>query len=232
MKIAVLMMFRDDADIIGESLEHWQRLGVDRFFLCNNLSADGSADIARKYCADIMTDDRTSFPQQQIVNQLKDRAIATGHNWIFPADADEFLVLPQGCNTLRDWLYQYPQQGHAVGEMPYLNIMPNGRCDWQRPQKKVFGKIHPSWSIVIGNHFVIGQKPTLDPMGAYYNHFPVRSYEQFKHKMEVFFTAFAQLPYRDNRHAIGHKIWQQQGERYIQKLWVEQTGLPVPNQHT
>ena len=46
--IAVLMMYRNEEDIIGQCIEHWAGLGVDEFFLCDNNSADKSHEIAVK----------------------------------------------------------------------------------------------------------------------------------------------------------------------------------------
>jgi hypothetical protein len=227
MKVALIMMFRDEADILEQCLAHWQRIGVDRFFLCDNGSKDASPEIARKYCPELMTDKRTDWPGPEIINTLKNRAVATNHTWVFPVDADEFLQLPDGCTTIQEWLRRYPQEGHAVGLLRYLNFMPSGESYWQNPHKKVFGKFAPAWRIVMGNHFVEGVKETLDPMGAYYKHYSMRTYPQFKVKMENYMTAFNQLPFKDHPHAQSYREWKVEGERYIMRLWETLTGLPA-----
>ena len=45
MKPAVIMMFRDEADILGKCLDHWYNLGVLDFYLCDNGSIDESLKI-------------------------------------------------------------------------------------------------------------------------------------------------------------------------------------------
>ncbi|MBK9462229.1 MAG: glycosyltransferase family 2 protein [Sphingobacteriales bacterium] len=104
MKPAVLMMFRDEADILGKCLEHWYALGVRDFYLCDNGSVDDSVEIAEDFRSNrqtwrhvfgISSDTATDWPGRRVINDLKNRALSGGCDWIFPADADEFLVLPR-----------------------------------------------------------------------------------------------------------------------------------------
>jgi glycosyltransferase involved in cell wall biosynthesis len=111
MKIAVCMMFRDEADILGRCLKHWRSLGATHFYLCDNGSADGSAHIAHEYAAHMRFDNRTNFPQAEITNALIQAAHADGCDWIFPVDADEFIVLPDQFKTLPEWLSTFPSKG-------------------------------------------------------------------------------------------------------------------------
>ena len=48
MKPAAVMMFRDEADILGRCLDHWQTAGIDKFFLCDNGCKDASAASAEE----------------------------------------------------------------------------------------------------------------------------------------------------------------------------------------
>jgi len=221
MKIAVLMMFRDEADILRKCLEHWYALGVRNFYLCDNGSIDNSLEIASSFRykdADrsiyVSRCTATDWPGKRVINELKDMALAMGCDWLFPADADEFLQLPEGY-TLESWISQYPTIP-AWGELPYLNILPNGREYWQEPQKKACGYIDSSMTISMGNHLIEGVAPILGMGGAYYKHYPVRSYEQFKRKMENYMVAFHQSPHQDHPHAQAYKVWVVEGERYIQ----------------
>lgn len=224
MKVAVLMMFRDEADIIGKCLEHWYSLGVRNFYLCNNGSADESLDIANTCMnnySDVsggsITDLATDWPGRRVINALKEKALNDGCDWLFPADADEFLCLPEG-HTLESWIAQYPTIP-AWGELPYLNILPDGREYWQEPQKKACGYIDYCMTVSMGNHLIEGVAPILGMGGAYYKHYPVRSYEQFKRKMENYMVAFHQSPHQDHPHAQAYKVWAVEGERYIQNRY-------------
>lgn len=246
---AVLMMFRDEADIIQKSLEHWHTLGVRNFYLCDNGSDDGSQEIAfgfvRQYAekSQCITHRSDTWEGRKVYNLLKMAALKDGCHWLFPADADEFLQLPTGNlrtdedfereflasrladapfwkETIFDWLAQYPQ-APAVGLMPYLNIYPSGREVWQEPQRKCFGYFTPDMTISVGNHLVENHTPTLDPLGAYYRHYSVRSYPQFRWKMINWMTAFQGSEFPDHPHVANFHRWKAEGEPFLQSLYNE-----------
>jgi hypothetical protein len=233
MKPAVLMMFRDEADILAECLIHWYRLGIRDFYLCDNGSVDRS-----RFSVDTLVDfwdkedlgvsvyiefdPATDWPGKRIINTLKERAINEGCDWLFPADADEFIQLPYITHeraTLEEWIMQYTIRP-SWGELPYLNIIQDVDSGyyseyWQEPQKKACGYISKDMMISMGNHLIEGMVPILGMGGAYYKHYPVRSYEQFKRKLTNYMIAFHQSPHQDHPHAQAYKVWAVEGERYI-----------------
>ena len=238
MKPAVIMMFRDEADILGKCLEHWHALGVRDFYLCDNGSVDNSAistveflrthlDCKMNFSIDAATD----WPGRRVINDLKNRALADGCDWIFPADADEFLVLPNEFNTVQDWLCGFHAKTGDWHELPYLNILPDGRKEWQNPQMKCFGLFTPGMVVSMGNHIIEGIEPAEKLMqwnesSAHYRHYSLRTYPQFRKKMENYMTAFSQNGFSDHHHAESFKIWQVEGEAYLQRKWTELTGMP------
>jgi hypothetical protein len=230
MKPAVVMMFRDEADILGRCLDYWYKLGVRNFYLCDN----GSVDISRAFAFDffrvrtsvhgcLIDEPATDWPGRRVINELKTRALADGCDWLFPADADEFLQLPEGHDTIQEWLQAYGP-GPGWGELPYLNILPDGREEWNDPQRKAFGVFQKDWMVSMGNHLIEGVAPTL-ATGAYYKHYSLRSYPQFRRKMENYMTAFHQTQFQDHHHAVDFHHWQAEGEAFIQRRWTELTGL-------
>ena len=236
------MMFRDEADILGKCLEHWYALGVRDFYLCDNGSADGSERTAylfrhghRKCYVHVCYDTATDWPGRRVINDLKNRALADGCDWIFPADADEFLVLPEGY-TINSFVEEIADTYNAdlPGwlELPYRNILPDGREEWQEPQRKCFGLLAPEMMISMGNHLIEGIEPMsdleYDPnlWDVFYRHYSLRAYPQFKRKMENYMTAFSQNGFPDHHHAESFRRWQVEGETYLQNLWTELTGLP------
>ena len=232
MKPAVLMMFRDEADILGKCLDHWYNLGVLDFYLCDNGSIDESLKISHEFSArrwrarvSIIQDTATDWPGRRIVNEMKNRALADGCNWIFPADADEFLQMPYGLGNIYTWLMDYPQET-SWGEIKYRNMMPDGTANWQEPQRKVFGWLTEEMTISMGNHLIEGVAATIDDVGAHYHHYSLRSYPQFKRKMENYMIAFSKNGFPDHHHAESFKIWQVEGEAYLQRKWTELTGMP------
>ncbi len=226
--IAVLMMYRNEEDIIGKCIKHWSDLGVDEFFLCDNGSTDLSFGLAVEtlkkcgkqafHCAIAKED----FPQREAINYLKKVAIAHGHQWLFPIDADEFLnVQSLGCKDIPTHIKSIPYQnkGYVYGQYRYQNIMPNG-VSWFEPQhKKCYGRFSPDWNISIGNHEVEGVEPLLMDFGMYLNHYQYRSYEQFKRKKLTFFKAFEKAGYHDHQFVQQYRLYQKHGEAYLEQMW-------------
>jgi hypothetical protein len=225
--IAVLMMFKDEEDIIGKCIDHWAGLGVDAFYLCNNGSTDNSAaevlDAQLRTCCQftITHSIKEDFPQREMINYLKGLAIKDGHQWIFPIDADEFLCLNESffIKSLKDFESCTTKHGYVCGQYSYKNIMPNG-VSWLEPHhKKVFGRLDPDWNISIGNHEIEGVGATLPDYGAYLNHYQYRSYEQFKRKKITFFKAFEKADYLDHPFVQQYRLYQKHGEAYLEQMW-------------
>jgi hypothetical protein len=234
-------MYRDEADILPWSLEHWYRLGVRDFYLCDNLSTDGSALVCERFkewhpaaTVWMFEDDRNDWPGRDRINTMKTQAIIDGCDWIFPADADEFLELPADYYNIEQFLSDLnPNGGHCAYELQYLNILPNGRKFWQQPQKKVFGRLNPDWTISMGNHLIENRQPDIltGKCGqsyyryghAYYRHYSIRSFDQFKRKMINWWTAFHNSPHQTHPHAEHYRQWQIEGDAYIQKVYDEWT---------
>lgn len=224
--IAVLMMFKDEEDIIGKCIDHWAKLGVDAFYLCNNGSTDDSAfevlEAQLRNCAQftITHTIKEDFPQREMINKLKAMAIKDGHQWLFPIDADEFLDLKDTASfEIRHWLAHLPFKGWCYGQYKYVNRMPNG-VYWEEPEhKKVFGRLNPDWNISIGNHVIEGVEPTIPDGGAYLNHYQYRGYEQFKRKKITFFKAFEKAGYLDHKFVKEYRLYQKHGEAYLEQMW-------------
>lgn len=238
MKPAVIMMYRDEADILPHSLGHWYGLGVRDFYLCDNLSVDRSPAICEKFKSDhpaarvwLFEDDRTDWPGRDRINALKRQAIIDGCDWIFPADADEFLQMPFKFFRLSDFCadilddYDLKESDFCSFEIYYLNILPNGNTNWQEPQRKVFGCFKMDWIISMGNHLLENEKSIeLNNTRCYYRHYSIRAYDQFKVKMINWWTAFHNSTMQDHPHAKHWHEWQRQGDAYIEQLYKELCG--------
>jgi len=223
--IAVLMMFKDEEDIIGKCIDHWSRLGVDQFYLCENGSSDKSLEIVRSLPVPykMLYSNASDFPQRKIVNELKAMAIKDGHQWLFPIDADEFLNLGDvGYTCIRDFINArhhslFPP--HYVCQYQYKNIMPNG-ASWVEPEhKKVFGKFKPEWNISIGNHQIENVNIFFEIESIWLDHYQYRSYEQFKRKKLTFFKAFEKAGYLDHKFVKEYRLYQKHGEAYLEQMW-------------
>lgn len=220
MKVAVVMMLRDEIDIIEKCLSHWQSVGVENFYICDNGSVDGSDTIAKNYAAYFISDNRTNWPGREIINTLKNKALSDGCDWVFPADADEFITTLD----IHQWLESY-NTSFGWGEMKYLNILPSGYNYFQEPHRKVFGKLKPEWNISMGNHIIEGVEPTIDSNGVYYKHYSLRTYEQFKKKMINYMTAFNQTVFTDHPHSVDYHKYMSEGEAFLERRWFELTNV-------
>jgi len=225
--IAVLMMYRNEEDIIGQCIEHWSGLGVDEFFLCDNNSTDKSHKIAVSTLAKCgkqayhLNAYEDNFPQRYIVNYLKTKALEAGHQWLFPIDADEFLCLDESSiiKSLKDFQSCTTKEGYAYGQYRYKNIMPNGVSWFEPNHQKVFGRLNPDWNISIGNHVIEGVDSILPAYGVHLNHYQYRSYDQFRRKKITFFKAFMRAGYYDHPFVRQYRLYQKHGEAYLEQMW-------------
>lgn len=212
------MMAKNEADIIGDCLDHWFGVvGADRVYLCDNSSTDGTVEIARKYPGVYLSHDHAdSFDGERIVNGLIRQALNDGFNWIFPADADEFLITPSG-QSLSGYLQSLPQRP-SYAEIPYFNIWPNGKVTMQTPQKKVFGYFDRQMRVSIGNHQIIGRANRFDsPLK--YDHYQFRSYTQMRKKILEHGAAFESMGLHDNRYAVAYRKFKSRGEPFFVSVW-------------
>lgn len=230
MKIAVIMMVRDEADIIEPTLSLWDFAGVRDFYICDNGSEDETVELIEAWHEEnahcnlsITNESATDWPGRRVINGLKNQAIEDGCDWIFPADADETPVFPEGMQ-ISEWIKSLNVES-GWGEMPYLNIMPDGQMNWQEPHRKAFGVITKEMTISMGNHLVEETPATIKAHGAYYRHYSMRSYPQFKKKIENYMKAFNQTKFQDHPHAVDFHLWQAEGEAFLMRRWEALTGL-------
>jgi len=223
--IATITMFKNEADILPHWFDAWIDKGVEKFYLCNNGSADESVDIVEAYRKKVdiflMHSDRNDFPQWEIVNQMKAKALNEGFNLLFPVDADETLNLSETpFYNIRDWIASRDEYKPAYwcAEYQYKNRMPNGVFWFELEHKKVFGRFLPHWNVSIGNHR-IEEMTAFQENDVYLNHFQYRSWEQFRRKKITFFESFERAGYLDHQFVKEYRMYQQNGEAYLEQMW-------------
>lgn len=221
---AAIIVFKDEADIITKTILHWRKLGIRRFYFCDNGSTDHSGFLVQKMMQpeDVyIYDDRTTWIAPEMFNKLKNMAIDNGHDWIFPIDADEQIELLDGYD-LQKFCTELQAPEYAAYEIHYLNILPDGRKYWQTPHRKVFGKLKREWVIQMGNHYIKNVEPTEVMIYAHYNHYSIRSKGQFMQKMKNWMTVMKNSnlvhPHTDHWHN-----WQREGDSYIENLYNQLT---------
>lgn len=194
-------MARDEADIIGHTIEHLLAQGVDRVLLADNGSVDGTGEIARDVDRDrvIVVDDPVrEYFQAQKTTRLARLATAAGASWIVPFDADELWCANDGLlaehlrasnlDVVRAAMYdQVPSADDDTSQPnPYLRIRR------RMVEAKVMGKVAfraHRWAFVeTGNHSVRHPGREIGD-GLVVRHVPCRTVEQAIRKVRQGTTA-------------------------------------------
>lgn len=195
--IAMLMLVRDEIDIIEQNINFHLSFGIENFVVTDNGSVDGTRDILSDFerrlgkSMTIIDDAEPGFQQSERVNRMIRVAKQRFRSrWIISSDADEFWYPVNGRyateldgkkNILNCFWHNFlprpntPWQGFTdVGEMPGYH----GRMS------KAFCLARGLRGMYIGNH-----DPRSIPHIASRSenirvyHYPVRSYEQFERKV-------------------------------------------------
>ena len=96
-KLSLLAMFKNEASIIEEWIEHYIREGVDHFYLIDNGSYDNYESKINKYKSKItLVKDPTRFEkktQKILYNQHYLEKVKKETEWLIVCDIDEYFYL-------------------------------------------------------------------------------------------------------------------------------------------
>lgn len=151
MKLFGISAVRNEADIIGLTVLHHLRLGLDRVLVTDNGSTDGTGEVLQRIArADsrlrYFSDDRM-FNQAATATELAREAYRQGADWVLPFDADEFWWSARGV-SLRDVL-----EGSDAGSLYTvpLNFI-QSRCQKEATPDAVMRATYRAYETVpIGN---------------------------------------------------------------------------------
>lgn len=225
--LGIIMVVRDEADIIEQNLRFHYSQGVDHFAVMNNLSKDGTGDILESLSAElpisIFSQPSSEFRQDLWANQLAKCLIDRGIDWATSIDADEFisgsdaplrtivdgLACPVCCirqnmlplDTDRPMLSANPL---APARYRVANPLPSRLPILLRrmPGKMLF-PLRGLRSIARGNHHIahdIAERAESDRILI--RHFPVRSLDRFLTKLD-----FARERFRQERNVSPNTSW-------------------------
>ena len=205
--IAMLLLVRDEADIIESNINFHRHFGIERFVVTDNGSTDGTRDILAKFERQlpnfiVIDNPEASFMQSELVNRMIRVAKQKFRpRWIISADADEF------------W---YPVSGHYHTELDgrknilkcsWHNFLPRSGVEWQKfddigdtpwyhgGMSKLFCLAPGFHGMYTGNH----SSRSIPRIIASSNnirvyHYPLRSYEQFERKIVRGYRALVNSP--------------------------------------
>lgn len=234
MKLVMTLLVRDEQDILKENIEFHLDRGVDELILMDNLSLDGTADIAAEYVRSgvlhYIFQPEDDYSQGRWVTQMARQACQElGANWVINNDADEFWWPLQG--SLKDVFAQVDRNTVAVGaERTNFIPRPEGAEPfWRRMniRQKVSlnslgrpmpGKVaHRALADVVvdqGNHGVRvdGRAADVTISSISILHFPIRSKNQFFNKIKKGGAAYARNDHLDE--SLGN-TWRHLYKRYL-----------------
>ncbi len=213
MKIVMTLLVRDEEDILRENIEFHLAHGVDEIVLMDNLSIDGTAEIAREYeragRLHYFFQPQDDYAQGRWVTAMaRYAARELGADWVINNDADEFWLPESG--SLRDEFASVDPSVMAVAapRMNFVARTDDGRPFWRRMDvrhvvsrnavgrllpEKVAHRGHPDVTVVQGNHGItIAGAGVLSSRAAVaILHFPFRSRRQYLNKIVKGGAAYA-----------------------------------------
>lgn len=231
--IAAIGMVKDEADVIGRTLEHLGEQGVDVVYLAENASTDGTWEIVRDLrdsgalrsayglTLEVIPDPEVGYWQSRKMTELAFLAADAGATWVIPFDADELWHPAPGYATLRELFLDLDPSGRGVVVEAALHNHyrtpddsgghPFDTMRWRDPEPlglpKVAFSARREAVVHAGNHGV--DHPGFRLTNALtVEHYPYRSPEQFLRKVRNGAAAYAatDLPRSTGQH------WREYGE--------------------
>ena len=126
-KIAICAIFKDEAPYLLEWLAFHKMIGVDFFFLYNNGSDDGGADLIRRssFARNVTLIDWPDRPGQLAAYNHFRVNHARRFTWAAFIDIDEF-IMPVAGSSIRDILVRKVYQPYAAILLQWLVFGPSG----------------------------------------------------------------------------------------------------------
>lgn len=212
MRLALTLMVRDEADVVGAMLDHHLAQGVDVIVVTDNGSVDGTAELLQGYAdrglIELRHDPVHRKQQSAVVTGMaRDAATVHGADWVINADADEFWLPAAAGLTLKQAFEGIPAEvgsfharvddmvgrpaleGTGLQRLVYRDQRPveviNELGIHAHPTHDAPHVGNPDVEVVQGNHDVNIPQGAPVPAGHEVEvlHFPWRSWHQFGTKV-------------------------------------------------
>lgn len=184
--IAGVSTVRNEVDIIGDTLRHLFLEGVDRIYIADGRSDDGTRERYKAVDHEfpdrlvVFDDDKPYHYQPFWVDKLAGIAASDGAEWIVPFDADEFWYATDR-RSLSEALHEVP----AVSKL-WVTMYQHHGWDYReilpKPLPKVAYRWEPEARISNGNHDVTVSGATLGGV-LELREIQYRSFEHFCRKI-------------------------------------------------
>lgn len=148
--IVAVGMARNEADYIGEVIDHLWREGVDRIVVEDGTSTDLTVEVCREHGAEVVREADRVYDQPARMKALTAAWCAPG-DWVVPFDADEFWYANTG--TIREALTD------TAATKCWARMFEHRDRDFRRPDAKPLPKVAYRWKPGVvpafGNHSVV-----------------------------------------------------------------------------
>lgn len=225
MSTAAIMMVKDEADILPDTLTHLAR-HVDEIYVYDNGSTDGTSEFLDTEWGvplHVEEDAEVGYWQSNKMTMLARKAAAAGHQWVIPCDADEiWYVCADPDRRIADYLAGQGLdvqvvQANLYNHLPTSEddpkqVSPVERLKWRQKVEgslpKVACRPAEDLSIGAGNHTATYEGHTLRVGGLCIRHFTWRSPEQYVRKIRNGIVAYAATDLPEE--VGGHwRMWQE-----------------------
>ncbi len=234
MKIVSISIVRNESDIIESFIRYHLRF-FDHMIVVNHRSIDSTSMILENLYKEelpleIINEDSIEQPQNRILTEMMKRVVRKyGADWVFPLDADEFIVY-RGNGDIRDRLSELSKNAvYRIFWKTYLptpddnQLEPNilkRICYRKKNRSTIFKVIIPGdiakrkdTILYFGNHRLLRKtffkerswRPTIPLEDIHIAHFPVRSEKQIITKAIIGWLSNLARPDRKEGQGIHQK---------------------------
>lgn len=238
LKVAMTLLVRNEEDIIEDNILYHSSIGVDKFFIMDNLSTDDTRQIIERLSSRISISyfyqPNDEYRQSEWVTSLARQAASDPEcfDWVIHNDADEFWCF--GNQSLSEYLSNIPEATSKIilRRFNAVNLINDAsekliKCTSHPRQSEYFyrkslnclggalpGKcMHRASADVLisqGNHSASNLKgETVVCETAFILHYPYRTWDQYRQKIRLGGAAYKRN--RDLPEAIG-ATWRQHYE--------------------
>lgn len=146
MSVCAVLLVKDEADIIEATVRHLAE-HVDWILVADNMSSDGTYEILRELALPMTVgrDEELGYYQAEKTTRLAQEALALGHRWVIPCDADEIWYAPEG-RTIRDWLDALGREHQFVKAAIYNHIATATDAPEFSPCRECRGAVEREWA--------------------------------------------------------------------------------------
>jgi len=121
--ITAIACVRNEADVIGATVNHLLHHGIDRLLIYDHGSTDDTSAILENLriisglnAIRLFRNDEPNFHQAKLTNELANIARAEGATWILPFDADEWWI-PKSAGSIREALLAFSEPTIVVAKV-------------------------------------------------------------------------------------------------------------------